>query len=148
VTNLDKLIALANAMNALKANEVIGAIDALPDPANVTNAYREQINTVVGLYNALDKEQKDLVTNKDKLDAVVAALEAISGVIYGDVDGNGVVAAADALEILKSVVGKISLTDTQVLAADVDGNKVVAAADALMILQKVVGKIQLFPVEQ
>ena len=62
----------------------------------------------------------------------------------GDVDQNGVVAAADALEVLKSVVGKVTLTQSQTLAADADQNGTVTAADALMILQVVVGKIPPF----
>ncbi len=62
----------------------------------------------------------------------------------GDVDQNGVVSAADALEVLKSVVGKITLTDHQSLVADTDRNGVVSAADALIILQVVVGKIPPF----
>ena len=69
-------------------------------------------------------------------------------VTYGDVDGDTKVTAADALEVLKSVVGKVTLTETQVTAADTDGNGKVDAADALNILKKVVGKIDQFPVEQ
>ena len=72
----------------------------------------------------------------------------IISTIYGDVDGDGNVSAADALEVLKSVVGKVTLTDSQILAADVDGSGNVDAADALDILKKVVGKIEKFAVEQ
>ena len=67
---------------------------------------------------------------------------------YGDVDGDTKVTAADALEVLKSVVGKVTLTDDQSKAADVDGSGKVDAADALDILKKVVGKIDKFAVEQ
>jgi hypothetical protein len=66
---------------------------------------------------------------------------------YSDVDGDTKVTAADALEVLKSVVGKVTLTDGQITAADVDGNGKVDAADALDILKKVVGKINQFSVE-
>ncbi|MBR4868629.1 MAG: dockerin type I repeat-containing protein, partial [Clostridia bacterium] len=68
--------------------------------------------------------------------------------IIGDVDLDGSVSAADALEVLKSVVGKATLTEEQTKAADVDGNGKADAADALDILKKVVGKIDKFPVEQ
>ncbi len=68
-------------------------------------------------------------------------------IIYGDVDGDGKVTAADALEVLKSVVGKVTLTDIQMTVADTDGNGKADAADALNILKKVVGKIDSFPVE-
>ncbi|MBR4868896.1 MAG: leucine-rich repeat protein, partial [Clostridia bacterium] len=68
--------------------------------------------------------------------------------VYGDLDGDNKVSAADALEVLKSVVGKVTLTDDQLTAADTDGNNKVDAADALNVLKKVVGKIQKFPVEE
>ena len=66
---------------------------------------------------------------------------------YGDVDLDGKVTAADALEVLKSVVGKVNLTQTQFTAADTDGNGKADAADALNILKKVVGKIDHFPID-
>ncbi len=69
-------------------------------------------------------------------------------VLYGDVDGDGKVSAADALEVLKSVVGKVTLTEEQTKAAGTDGNGKADAADALEILKKVVGKIDKFAVEQ
>ena len=69
-------------------------------------------------------------------------------VLYGDVDGNGTVTAADALEILKNVVGNVTLTDNQVTAADVDNSGNVSSADALYVLKWVVGKIDRFPIEQ
>lgn len=68
-------------------------------------------------------------------------------VLYGDVDGNEFIEAADALEILKAVVKLTTLTETQTKAADVDGNEVVEAADALCVLQYVVKLINKFPVE-
>lgn len=69
-------------------------------------------------------------------------------IIYGDLDWDEKVTASDALEILKSVVGKASLFDDQYESADVDGSGTVDATDALFVLKKVVGKIKRFPVEE
>ena len=69
-------------------------------------------------------------------------------IVIADIDNVKIVTAADALEVLKSVVGKVTLTEDQTKAADVDGSGKVDAADALDILKKVVGKIDKFPVEQ
>ena len=74
-------------------------------------------------------------------------LPAAGDFLPGDVDGNGKVEAVDALEVLKSVVGKVTLTDEQLVKADTDGNGKINAVDALYILKKVVGKIEFFPVE-
>ncbi len=133
------------------ANAVISLIEALnvqsldDEPAVV--AAREA-------YTALSDAQKAYVTNLDKLKAAEQAIQDLKGVVlpvepnYGDVNGDGVVSAADALEVLKSVVGKVTLTGNQSIDADTDGNGKADAADALNILKKVVGKIEKFPVEE
>lgn len=62
---------------------------------------------------------------------------------YGDVNGNGIIEAADALMVLRYVVGKAELTETQQAAADFsfwvyeEAEHKVDTADALLILQKV-----------
>ena len=71
-----------------------------------------------------------------------------SVITYGDMDGDGKASSADALEILKAVVGNVTLTDEQTILADVDGDEKISSVDALYILKKVVGKIDKFPVEQ
>ena len=94
--------------------------------------------------------QKSFVTNLEKLERVEKALAELlkPDCLYGDVDASGKPDSNDALTVLKSVVGKVTLTAAQTTAADVNGDKTVNAADALLILQFVVGKIQKFPVEQ
>ena len=103
-------------------------------------------------YGALTDTQKALVTNLDQLSAAEQAIEALKNppvtILCGDVDGDGKVTAADALEVLKSVVGKTILDENQFKAADTDGSGKADAADALNILKKVVGKLQIFPVEE
>ena len=58
----------------------------------------------------------------------------------GDVDENNRMTTSDAVEILQSIVGKKTLTETQRFAADVDGNNSITAGDAVYILQFIVGK--------
>ncbi len=82
------------------------------------------------------------------INLIATFADATPAVLYGDVDGNEAVSAADALMILKSVVGKVTLTDAQKVAGDLDGNGNVNAADALLVLKKVVGKVDKFPVEE
>ena len=102
-------------------------------------------------YNALTDAQKAYVTNLAKLEAAeaeLARLEEENAIHYGDVTGDKQVAAVDALEVLKAVVGNVILTDEQNLLADVDGDEKISSVDALYILKKVVGKIDQFPVEE
>ncbi len=60
-------------------------------------------------------------------------------VVFGDVDGNGLVAAADARYALRASVGLENFDDAQTKASDNDGKAGVAAADARLILRASVG---------
>lgn len=68
-------------------------------------------------------------------------------ILYGDVDMNGSVEAADALMALQAAIGKLNLSAEQQTRADVDGTVGVTANDALLILQYAIKKITSFPVE-
>ena len=57
--------------------------------------------------------------------------------LVGDVDGNGVVNANDALLIMRMALGQMECTD--LAAADADGNGIVQSADALMVLRIAMG---------
>jgi len=76
-----------------------------------------------------------------------AAKTVMVNVRYGDVDGNGEVAAYDAALTAQASVEIITLTPEQIIKADVDGNGEVAAYDAALIAQYSVGIIDHFPVE-
>lgn len=94
-------------------------------------------------YNRLDSKGTD--AEKALYKKYVALLKAVedagkSDVTKGDVDGDGVVSALDALAALKFTVGKITLTDAQKAAADVDGDGEVSVLDALAILKSTVSQ--------
>ena len=58
----------------------------------------------------------------------------------GDVDGDGKVTTADALQALQGAVGKTALAAGKEAAADMNGDGRITTADALEVLQKAVGK--------
>jgi hypothetical protein len=68
-----------------------------------------------------------------------------SGILLGDVSGNGTITAYDASLVLQDLVGNITLTTPQLLAGEVTGDASVSALDASYILQFVVGLITGFP---
>ncbi len=149
VTNADTLDALLAQMAEVKGvyqkviQDVIDMIDALPDPKDVTADDEMDIVDAEIALSELTFSQARLVTNRDKLSAVREAFNNLGkepDLLMGDVNGDGAVGATDALEVLKSVVGKVTLTPAQVAVADVDGNAKVDATDALGILKIVVGK--------
>jgi hypothetical protein len=59
--------------------------------------------------------------------------------LMGDVSGDAVCNAEDALMVLKHAVGKILLHDNQIAVGDIDQNGVVNASDALLVLRLAVG---------
>ncbi len=64
-----------------------------------------------------------------------------SGVVKGDVNGDGQLSALDASLVLQHVAGIATLTAEQQSAADVNVDGVLSALDASLILQKVAGII-------
>lgn len=106
-------------------------------------------------YEAYDDDRNFIFYNRLKTDGTdgekafykkyQALLKAVedagkSDVTKGDVDGDGVVSALDALAALKFTVGKITLNDAQKAAADVDGDGEVSVLDALAILKSTVSQ--------
>ncbi|MFA6469388.1 MAG: right-handed parallel beta-helix repeat-containing protein [Bacteroidota bacterium] len=68
-----------------------------------------------------------------------------SGILPGDVSGNGQIAAFDASLILQHDVGIITLNPIQQIAANVSGDTTISTLDASYILRYVVGLISGFP---
>ncbi len=69
-------------------------------------------------------------------------------VLYGDLNGDEVINATDALICLQCAVGKFEADEDTLKAGNVDGKDDITATDALLILQHSVGKITLFPIEE
>ncbi len=65
--------------------------------------------------------------------------------LQGDVNADESIDAKDALETLKSAVGKVKLSEDAALRADVNLDDKIDAKDALEILKYAVGKIKEFP---
>ncbi len=68
----------------------------------------------------------------------------IKKVLMGDVNGDGTVSESDALAIMHSIGGKITITGDYAIAADVDRDGKVDASDALAVLQYSTNKLTSF----
>ena len=74
-------------------------------------------------------------------------LTVVSGVVYGDINGDGSVNMIDASGILQFVNGAAELSQSQQAAADVSGDGSVNVTDVSLVLQYINGKITAFPAE-
>lgn len=70
----------------------------------------------------------------------------IVNVVFGDVNLDNQINAADALDMLKYAADLKELDTYQVFVAEVDGDEVITAADALMVLKNASKMIDGFPV--
>ncbi len=149
VTNLERLTQAEYTIANIKATEAdkLAAQAVIDAIAALDASDQEAIVAARAAYTNLTEAQKALVTNINKLEELEQPNTPIIPK-YGDVDGDGNISASDALVVLKSVVGKVILTNEQTTVSDLDGNGKADAADALLILKKVVGKIDHFPVEK
>ena len=59
----------------------------------------------------------------------------------GDVNGDGLVSAADAALVIRYDAGRIDLSDAQLKAADMDGDDQVTTMDAKAILRYVASRM-------
>ena len=60
-----------------------------------------------------------------------------SAAIPGDISGDGVVNASDAILVMRYILGFAELSPEQVLLSDIDGNGAVNATDAMLIMRMV-----------
>lgn len=144
VGNADKLNDAWTALSGLMTDdELVQTVSDKIDALNAEKPNEGAVKAARAAYDTLTDTQKALVDNLDKLEAAEKALT----VVYGDINTDGEVNAADALLALQHSVKLTILKDNAFTAADVDKNAVVDATDALYILQKSVKLISSFPAE-
>lgn len=132
--------AYGNSADAVKAALEKVAYDLVTlktTTATANNPYDEDTYAFIK-YNRVHKSETD--SQKALVADYKALLKTVedagkSDVTKGDIDGDGVVSALDALAALKAASEAITLTDAQKAAADVDGDGYVTALDALAILK-------------
>lgn len=113
---------------------------------HAVNSFNYALDVIV--YDGTKEDWDNVTIGKSNTQITERTPVYVYGGSYGDVNEDGKVDATDALEILKSVVGKVELSLRQEIVADVDVNGKREAGDALNVLKHVVGKIDRFPAEE
>ncbi|MGI6269136.1 MAG: hypothetical protein ACOYKJ_01150 [Candidatus Howiella sp.] len=115
-----RLALLREAADRAASQAVIGLIDALPAPEEVTLEDAETIHAVRDAYDLLTEAQQALVTNLDKLIAAEAALNGLQPAVRpGDVDGDGKVTVSDVVA-LRGLIVAGAWTEREFSAGNLD----------------------------
>ncbi len=139
--NRDKLLALVEALKNIPRTAVLpvtDAIAALPAPADITPENAAAVQTARVQFAQLTLQQQSLVQNAAALTEAVAAVR--SQTVRGDVNGDKLPDARDALLVLQAAVGKRTLSDMEAILSDLNDDVANNAKDALIILKIAVGK--------
>lgn len=159
VTNKDKLVEARKQLDELLKSSQVSqlAIDTYNLIESIGEVTIEDKATIEQAEENLAKLTAqvdiDYVTNKDKLVEARTKLNELlkdkTKFMYGDVDYDGIITAADASTTLQHALihGSVGFTADTEVRADVSGDKVIDAYDAAMILQKTLNGSYKFPVE-
>ncbi|MCM1530099.1 MAG: dockerin type I domain-containing protein [Alistipes sp.] len=97
--------------------------------------YNEAISEKIGtsVYFALVDSDVDMNAFADSENYTIGSPAPEKHLVFGDINGDGIINAQDALMILDSWQGKITLTDEQILRSDLNGDGRINTLDAIEI---------------
>ena len=116
------------------AESVFEMIDSFPDKSENMSVFESAVRKAGICYFALTEEQRNAVSNFDKLKS--AAVQLSSGFwLYGDANLDGSVNITDALHTLQCAVKLRNFNTKQKKLCDIDEDGMITVTDALKILQ-------------
>ena len=113
-------------------------------PETVRRSDKASVELAREAYEELSNTEVEKIQEIERLIAAEERLNKLFSVEFGDLDSNGKITSGDALIALQGAIGKITLTENQVLAGDTDYDDNITSGDALKILQYAVKKISKF----
>ncbi len=134
-----------------KAREVDNRVDFVVDGKTVATQYVKDgaaaTAPVVDGYTVTAWDADFSAVTAD-MTVTATAFESTASFVYGDINADGNINAADASLVLQYDVKLTDFDETQLAAADVSGDKAVTAMDAALILQYNIKLITEFPAEK
>ena len=142
VKHFDKLIeycrlsAEKDFLDKINAESVFEMIDSFPDKSENMYVFESAVSKAGICYFALTEEQRNAVSNFDKLKSAAGQLSNSSGFwLYGDANLDGAVNTSDALLALQCAVHLRGFNAKQAHLCDIDNDGMITVTDALKILQ-------------
>lgn len=141
VKNFDKLIeycrfsAENDFPDKATAESVFEMIDSFPDKSENMYVFESAVSEAGICYFALTEEQRNAVSNFDKLKSAAGQLSNSSGFwLYGDANLDGAVNTTDALHTLQCAVKLRNFNTKQKKLCDIDEDGMITVTDALKVL--------------
>ena len=120
----------------INAESVFEMIDSFPDKSENMYVFESAVSKAGICYFALTEEQRNAVSNFDKLKSAAGQLSNSSGFwLYGDANLDGSVNITDALHTLQCAVKLRNFNTKQKKLCDIDEDGMITVTDALKILQ-------------
>mgnify|MGYP004539164507 CR=1 FL=1 len=147
VKNFDKLIeycrlsAEKDFSDKINAESVFEMIDSFPDKSENMYVFKSAVSKAGICYFALTEEQRNAVSNFDKLKSAAGQLSP-GFWTYGDANLDGAVDTSDALLTLQCAVHLRGFNAKQAHLCDTDNDGMITVTDALKILQFVCGYLR------
>jgi len=126
-----------------EVQDVIDAIDALPEAGDVVIGDRTAIYAAYDMYNTLSEENKALVTNYQKLEDAKRAVDLLKN--PGDLNDDNKILANDAVLLLQELYGATKPAYINRVNADINGDGKILANDAVLLLQYLYGPVDQRP---
>lgn len=130
----------------IKVIDPEGGIDYLNqievDPAGRFTLTYKLINRIEGIYRVVVGGDNIATHHECKF------IYPPQQVAIGDIDANGKIDVADAILVLRGVVGLLTFEPRAEMAADVNNDGRIDVADAILILRKIVGLIDVFSINE
>lgn len=133
VANYDLLTAAEQSIADYKAAD---SVEALIDAASQVQylSDKQTVDNARAAYDALSDAQKILVGNLDALTAAEQEMQRLSGLLLGDLEGDGNVTVADVVE-LRQIIMDGAATPDQMVQGDLDNNGTLTVSDVVDLRQ-------------
>jgi hypothetical protein len=144
ILNKQSHLMLFNSSNYKREGEYIKNISSSTDVKTLLSHFDNYNLQVVNKSGDI-LESEDIVGTGSTIKLVInnAPVDSATVVVYGDVDGSGIVDTIDYMRIKAAMIGKFTLTNTEFEAADLDRNECIDATDYIRVKSYLLGNYQI-----
>jgi hypothetical protein len=144
ILNKQSHLMLFNSSNYKREGEYIKNISSSTDVKTLLSHFDNYNLQVVNKSGDI-LESEDIVGTGSTIKLVIndVPVDSATIVVYGDVDGSGIIDTIDYMRIKAAMIGNFTLTNTEFEAADLDRNEYIDATDYIRVKSYLLGNYQI-----